>query len=111
MSTYSLVYTTSSAYAGGVLAPNGDIYFVSYQANRGQKVSAAGVVSTYSLVYTTINAHNGGVLSPNGDIYFVPNSGAVGQKNTTCPAIPYGLDTCLSSYLNKFLGFVLAYVF
>jgi hypothetical protein len=56
-----LVYTVGSAYAGGVLAPNGDIYFVPYSANRGQKISAAGVVSTYSLVYTASVAYIGGV--------------------------------------------------
>jgi len=52
VSTYSLVYTTTSAYRGGVLAPSGDIHFVPYSANRGQKISSSGVVSTYSLVYT-----------------------------------------------------------
>ena len=36
VSTYSLVYTTADAYHGGVLAPNGDIYFVPQSANRGQ---------------------------------------------------------------------------
>ena len=39
VSTYSLVYTRADAYAGGVLAPNGDIHFVPYSANRGQKIS------------------------------------------------------------------------
>jgi hypothetical protein len=97
-----LVYTTSSAYFGGVLAPNGDIYFVPVGADRGQKISAAGVVSTYSLVYTTSSAYAGGVLAPNGDIHFVPLNANRGQKISTCPAIPFGLDTCLSSYLNKF---------
>ena len=52
VSTFSLVYTASEAYNGGVLAPNGDIYFVPYAANRGQKISASGVVSTYSLGLT-----------------------------------------------------------
>jgi hypothetical protein len=102
VSTYSLVYTTTEAYSGGVLAPNGDIHFVPHFADRGQKVSAAGVVSTYSLVYTGLSAYIGGVLAPNGSIYFVPHSAVVGQKIATCPAIPFGLDTCLSSYLNKF---------
>jgi len=102
VSTYSLVYTSGSAYAGGVLAPNGDIHFVPYAANRGQKVSAAGVVSTYSLVYTLGGAYYGGVLSPDGSITFAPYSAAVGQRIQTCPAIPLGIESCLSSYLNKF---------
>ena len=80
VSTYSLVYTTTTTYTGGVLATNGDIHFVPLRADRGQKISAAGVVSTYSLVYTLINAYKGGVLAPNGDIHFVPAFARVGQK-------------------------------
>jgi len=103
VSTYSLVYTVSGAYKGGVLAPNGDIHFVPNSADRGQKINTlTGVVSTYSLVYTINNAYAGGVLAPDGSIYFIPYVASVGQKISTCPAIPFGLDTCLSSYLNKF---------
>ena len=80
VSTYSLVYTTTSAYSGGVLAPNGEIHFVPFSANRGQKITSAGVVTTYSLVYTTTNAYSGGVLAPNGEIHFVPRDAARGQK-------------------------------
>ena len=80
VSTYSLVYTAATAYQGGVLAPNGDIHFVPLSANRGQKISPAGVVSTYSLVYTTTSAYSGGVLAPNGDIHFVPVNANRGQK-------------------------------
>jgi len=80
VSTYSLVYTISAAYAGGVLAPNGEINFVPYNAARGQKISSTGTVSTYSLVYTTANAYRGGVLAPNGDTHFVPLQANRGQK-------------------------------
>jgi sugar lactone lactonase YvrE len=81
VSTYSLVYTNiSGAYRGGVLAPNGDIHFIPFAANRGLKVSIQGVQSTYSLVYTTTNAYCGGVLAANGDIHFIPFSGNRGQK-------------------------------
>ena len=44
VSTYSLVYTYGAGYAGGVLAPNGDIHFVPESTPVGHKVSAAGVV-------------------------------------------------------------------
>ena len=80
VSTYSLIYTTGSAYLGGVLAPNGDIHFIPQSANRGQKISASGVVSTYSLVYTGSNLYYGGILAPNGDIHFVPYNANRGQK-------------------------------
>jgi hypothetical protein len=80
VSTFSLIRTETSAYQGGVLAPNGDIHFVPQASIVGQKVSAAGVVSTYSLIYTVGSAYSGGVLAPNGDIHFVPMSANVGQK-------------------------------
>jgi hypothetical protein len=81
VTTYSLAYTTSiAAYFGGILAPNGDIHFVPNSANRGQKISAAGVVSTYDLVYTVSFAYGGGVLAPNGDIHFIPYNANRGQK-------------------------------
>jgi hypothetical protein len=75
---------------------------VPFNAVVGQKISAAGVVSTYALAYTTSSAFTGGVVAPNGDIHFVPVTARVGQKISTNPAIPFGTDTCLSSYLNKF---------
>lgn len=80
VSTYSLVYSSTFIFNGGVLAPNGDIHFVPSSANRGQKVDKNGIVSTYSLVYTTSNAYIGGVLSSTGDIHFVPSSANTGQK-------------------------------
>jgi hypothetical protein len=104
VSTYSLVFTQTNAYVGGVLAPNGDIHFVSNVANRGQKISASGVVSTYALAHTlTAGAtHEGGVLAPNGDIHFIPYNARVGQKISTLSGSPLGLGVCLSSFLNKF---------
>jgi hypothetical protein len=107
LSTYSLVYTTTNAYEGGVLDPNGDIHFVPFIANRGQKISSAGVVSTYSLVYTTAaGAYSGGVLDPNGDIHFVPNSARVGQKVSSAGVVStYSLVYTVS---NAYAGGVLA---
>jgi energy-converting hydrogenase Eha subunit H len=78
--SFALVYTTSTAYFGGVLDINGDIHYMPFNAAVGQKISNAGVVSTYSLVYTTTNAYNGGVIALNGDIHFVPGGAVVGQK-------------------------------
>jgi hypothetical protein len=80
VSTYSLIYTTTNAYYGGVLAPNGDIHFVPYGATVGQKISASGNVSTYSLLNSVGLKSLGGVLAPNGDIHFVPYSANRGQK-------------------------------
>jgi len=104
--TYSLLYTAASAYSGGVLASNGDIYFVPNSAVRGQKISAAGTVSTYSLNYTATNAYAGGVLAPNGDIHFVPYLATVGQKvSASGTASTYSLAYTPST---AYLGGVLA---
>jgi len=105
VSTYSLVRTTTDSYRGGVLAPNGDIHFIPFAAGGtvGQKINTlSGVVSTYSLVYTQSTGYIGGILAPNGDIYFMPRSANRGHAISTNPATPFGLDTCLSSYLNKY---------
>jgi hypothetical protein len=85
LSTYSLAYTgTQLGYFGGVLATNGDIHFVPFNARVGQKINISGVVSTYSLIYTVTsslpNAYSGGVIALNGDIHFVPTQATVGQK-------------------------------
>ena len=89
VSTYSLVYTGSFSYAGGVLTPDGDIHFIPVNANRGQKINTiTGVVSTYSLVYTFGSGNYiGGVLAPNGDIHFVPYLARVGQKINTITGV------------------------
>ena len=107
VSTYSLVYTTSSAYIGGVLSPNGDINFIPFMANRGQRISITGVVSTYSLVYSTGGpAYAGGVLAPNGDVNFVPYNAAVGQKiNNSGVVSTYSLVyTVVAAYNGGVLG-------
>jgi hypothetical protein len=106
VSTYSLIYTVSTAYAGGVLAPNGDIHFVPLSANVGQKVSSSGIVSTYSLVYTAASAYFGGVLSTSGETHFVPRNAAVGQKvSSTGTVSTYSL---LSKGTDYYIGAVLS---
>jgi streptogramin lyase len=72
-------------YSGGVLGPNGLIYFVPYSANN------IGVLNPSSSSFTTIDISNtisgdwkyiGGVLGPNGLIYFVPvNVDKIGVLN------------------------------
>ena len=107
ISTYSIVYTTSSAYIGGVLNANGDIHFVPFMANRGQRINITGVVSTYSLVYSTGGpAYAGGVLAPNGDINFIPYNANIGQKlNSSGVVSTYSLVyTVVAAYNGGVLG-------
>ena len=109
VSTFSLVYTTSSAYRGGVLAPNGDIHFVPEAGVRGQKISSSGTVSTYSLVYTTSAAYRGGVIAANGDIHFVPYNAIRGQKvNASGVVSTYSLAYTTSAPVASYFGGVLA---
>jgi hypothetical protein len=101
VSTYSLVYTTTRAYIGGVLMPNGDIHFIPASANRGQKIDTYGTVSTYSLLYTTTNAYWGGVLGPNGDIILINQNANRGQRIHHNSGTTFPMGTLLHSYLNK----------
>ena len=107
VSTYSLIYTTSSAYIGGVLGLNGDINFIPFNGVVGQKISGLGTVSTYSLIYSTVaSAYAGGVLAPNGDVNFIPYSAAVGQKlNSSGVVSTYSLVYATSG---AYLGGVLS---
>jgi streptogramin lyase len=70
-----------SAYDGGVLAPNGKIYFVPCTATVGRIVDPSdNSVTTYGNFPTppTGCAYIGGVLAPNGKIYFCPQSATIG---------------------------------
>ena len=70
-----------SAYDGGVLAPNGKIYFVPCAATVGRIVDPSNnSVTTYGNFPTppTGCAYIGGVLAPNGKIYFIPQSATIG---------------------------------
>jgi hypothetical protein len=112
VSTYSLVYTTTNAYTGGVLnSSNTEIYFVPNEARVGQKLELerffSEYVSTYSLVSTVIKAYAGGVLAPNGDIHFVPYSITRGQKISSAGVVStYSLVFILAS--GDYRGGVLA---
>lgn len=71
--------TTNGAYIGGVLAPNGKIYCIPYNA------TSVGVIDPTAGTFTTFGtagsggAYYGGVLAPNGKIYCIPfNATAVG---------------------------------
>jgi hypothetical protein len=100
-STYSLIYTTFSAYSGGVIDAQGNTHFVPYNAKKGQKVSESGVVSTYSLAVTTAtSAYSGGVLNGIGDIYFVNYNASIGQKiNAAGVVSSFALAyTCVEAY-------------
>ena len=71
--------TTNGSYIGGVLAPNGKIYCIPYNA------TSVGVIDPTAGTFTTFGtagsggAYYGGVLAPNGKIYCIPfNATAVG---------------------------------
>ena len=67
---------TSNGWVGGVLAPNGNIYFAPFVANNILVLNpTTGVTSnlTGGATYTTYGWTKG-VLAPNGNIYFCPNS-------------------------------------
>ena len=80
-STVSLPSTLSGIndkYYGGVLAPNGKVYFAPYK----ETVPHVGVFDPVTRAFSTIDVvhqsefgkWNGGVLAPNGKIYFPPRN-------------------------------------
>lgn len=79
----STITTTSNNYGGGVLAPNGKIYYIPLNASN------VGVMDPSDNSFTTILSsetalssslkYNGGILAPNGKIYCIPfNASNVG---------------------------------
>jgi hypothetical protein len=85
-SSYTITLTASEAYSGGVYLPNGEMHFIPYKSNVGQKIipgKREGFSSeTYALARTsTVDIKfNGGVLAGNGEAYFVPFSVDYGMK-------------------------------
>jgi hypothetical protein len=79
VSTYSLIYTVTTAYGGGVLNPAGEIHFVPYIALTGQKINVySNIVSTYAFIQA--GGYFGGALDIEGSVHFAPFSAGVGQK-------------------------------
>ena len=69
----------TTAYQGGVLAPNGKVYFTPNTAAVGRIVDPSNnTVTTYGS-FPGSNAYAGGVLVPNGKIYFAPHNSTVGR--------------------------------
>lgn len=105
--TYSLVYTTSfGAHSGGILAPDGTIYFVPYYTTAIQKIDKYGVVSTIAGLGGTSGWYYCGCLAPNGEIHFIPHNATVGLKISLAGvpstyALPY---TTSQAYLGGVLG-------
>jgi len=73
----SSTISSDNKYFGGVLGPNGRIYFVPYNAdNIGILDPSTSSFSTLD-ISSSISSNNkylGGVLGPNGLIYFVPRN-------------------------------------
>ena len=101
-------------YSGGVLAPNGHIYMVSYKAdNIGDFVPSTNtfdVIDISSRISISWK-YRGGVLAPNGHIYMVPsNADNIGDMTlgNTEPAyavgggVPEEWSSLLSPHFNKF---------
>ena len=69
--------TGASKYVGGVLAPNGKIYFIAY-GSTAVRVYDPDTGSSYTIGSATIaSAFIGGVLAPNGKVYGIPSNSSV----------------------------------
>ena len=114
--TMDISSTISSGYkyAGGVLGPDGLIYFVPFNAhNIGILDASSSSFSTLDISssISSSSKYNGGVLGPDGRIYFVPlNANNIGilnlaNKNPSYEAgscMPEAWSSLLSPHFNKF---------
>ena len=103
-----------SKYYGGVLAPNGKIYFVPTRAdNIGELDPSTKIFNTIDISGTISSdwKYFGGVLAPNGKIYFVPNhADNIGELDIgnhepayeASPDVAASWSALLSPYFNKF---------
>ena len=75
-------------YYGGVVAPNGYIYFAPYNATTGVKINPQNnSITSYGVgAFPGANSFVGGVLAPNGKIYFIPAYTATGRIYVVDPA-------------------------
>ena len=101
-------------YAGGVLGPNGLIYFIPFNAKN------VGILNPSSSSFSTLDIsssissngkYSGGVLGPNGLLYFIPsnadNVGILDLGNTSpsyevSNCFPKSWNSLLSPHFNKF---------
>ena len=110
----SFISSAYYQYFGGVLGPNGLIYFIPHAANH------IGILNPSSNSFSTLDISSfissgsnyfGGVLGPNGLIYFIPlNANHIGilHLGNTNPSyevsncIPPSWTSLLSPHFNKF---------
>jgi hypothetical protein len=113
ISTYQIIYVTSSGYFGGVLDANGEIQLCPAQADVGQKISKSLVASTYSMASTITNLIQysaGGVLAPDGTIYWVPytmQSATPNGRKLSPTGVTSTYSIVIGAFLNTYIGGVI----
>jgi hypothetical protein len=113
ISAFSYFDSTSGKFAGGVLAPNGKIYCVPFNANY------VAIINPYTKTVDTTSITNvqggrtnsakwyGGVLAPNGKIYCVPyNASNILIINTLNNSVSYITGITQANYpsLNTYVS-------
>ena len=106
------VYTGTYKWSGGVLAPNGKIYFAPLNSTKILQLDPTTNTTTLiGSVYEGADQWYGGVLAPNGKIYFAPlNSTQILElPDVNIPNvigsdanIPADLSTLATSNYNKY---------
>jgi streptogramin lyase len=103
--------TSSNKYLGGVLAPNGHIYMVPYNAdNIGDFDPSTGFSNVdISGVISYDGKYRGGVLAPNGHIYIVPcNADNIDDFDPSTGAFSVIDISSVITHSYKYIGGVLA---
>ena len=105
-------YSGTVKWLGGVLAPNGKIYYAPTNASQILELDPATNTTTLvGSVYSGTNKWVGGVLAPNGKIYFAPHNATqiLELSNVSSPNvigsdanIPSDLSTLATSNYNRY---------
>jgi hypothetical protein len=99
----STIATPGGIWSGGVLSPDGNIYFIPGSSNLSGTSAVkinylSGATAAYTLIIQNANFFSGGVLASNGDIHFVPAASSRGQKvNASGVVSTYSLVYTLGS--------------
>ena len=93
-------FTGTNKWFGGVLAPNGKIYYVPYSSTQVLCIDPSNNTTSLFGSLTGTNKWYGGVLAPNGKIYCVPRDSETILTIGTTQIIDE--NAVLSRYFNKF---------
>ena len=101
LTTPTGTYPGSNSFSGGVLLPDGRVYYVPFGSTTARIYDpVADELTTPSGTYPGSSAFTGGVLLPDGRVFCVPHLSTTARLYGGGQS--YNINVLLSAYLNKF---------